>query len=947
VLALVVGSLAMLWAWRVARRRRLQAVSGPSTSVRGSGAFDGVLEQQSALIARLKEAGNRAYLQRDYEGAAQHFAQAVQETLQRCRLAHPELTLRPVAQARELTAAEQHAAKEADALGHGPEVASYPPPGSLSTTPNPHLAQLPVDTSNSLAIFYSNRSACLLALNRYEDALVDAECAVHCQPLWSKGFLRAGQAYESLGLFERAESMYLRGAQRDPRDENVARCVANLRSLQKEVADTRRAIARDEQRTRRITARRALTQSAGSSEVSVPQAPATALESDKFDKLTAWLLEHGARFPSLYLKQYSSEHRGVHTLCRIAAGKIVLEVPLRCIMTTDLARASPVGRAIDRTSVELSSNHSYLACYLLEERAKGDASFWSPYINILPREYASMPVFFDEEDKGWLKGSLTLPKIDERRRELANEYERICSKIDAEDLSEGHVDKEAAARGQQKATASFAELRGPFSARHNLSAFIWARSVVITRIFGFSMDVPANNTSSSDRGGILQLRTIKTDGLVPMADMLNHFRPRQTAWAYFNERGAFCITSLIPFTAGSEVCDSYGRKCQSRFFINYGFALLGNDEDNQAALWVHLDGRENVREGHLLADEDEDTDDTEDVLAKRKWLLAISGNQVDERAAASQSLQQSASSLSSSSFVLSPSVDDGDSSIVSSPSSFPPPSTLRFQLPTDPNDRIFKEVFSVLRVVVASTTARARAFTPPPAQDGSISASVALSAALRHAISKSHLSEVGAIDLIIAQTANGDRELGLRSVPPLSLRNELAVLHALRQAAQEALAQFSCTMAEDDVLLARDDELQEQAAEKRRAADAAGRDFDDAEAQLTEGRLTINQRNCVIMRRGEKQVLQHFIDMAAEARWLVAQWRAAIPLPNSDVAAASSSAGQTETPWDTFLTVVAEPRYGNQQQGPLVTYVTHVLLPLLRAETNFEKQQAAAAAAQR
>jgi len=907
VLAVLLGTMLTLL-WRRSKQRR-QAAQTPGGVSRASPAYAAVLEQQAALIARLKEAGNQAYLERDYALAAQHFAHAAQETLQRCRLAHPELTLRPVAHPRDLTPAEVTTAKEADALGHG--AAQYPPPGILSTAANPHLAKLPLDTINSLAIFYSNRSACLLALNRFDDALVDAECAVHCQPLWSKGFLRAGQAYEGMGLFERAEGMYLRAAQRDARDENVARCVANLRGLQREVADTRRSIARDEQRAKRISARRAAASEEQKS--ATPSSDNPALETDKFDRLISWLLEHGARFPSLYLKQYSSEHRGVHTLCRIAAGKIVLEVPLRCILTTDLARASPVGRALDRTGAELSSAHSYLACYLLEERAKGSASFWSPYISVLPQEFANMPIFFNEDDKGWLQGSLTRPKIDERRRELANEYQRICAKIDGEDLSDGAI------------------AAGPFSSRHSLSAFIWSRCVVITRIFGFSMDVPVRDPST-DGGN--RMRTIKTDGLVPMADMLNHSRPRQTSWAYSNERGAFCITSLMPFAAGSEVCDSYGRKGNDRFFLNYGFALLGNEEDNQAALWVQLDGKERPRDGQLTADaDDEEAQDSAELLEARKRLLSITGDQVDDRAAASQSLQQSASSLSSSAFVLSPSAEAA--SVVSRPA-YPPPSSLRFQLPTDAADKTFREVFSVLRVVVASSAARARSFTPPAPADGGIGTSNAISATLRAAISRGNLSEMSAIELVVAQ-ANGDKEAGLRCVPPLSLRNELAVLRALSHAAKEALAQFPTRLSEDDALLERDDLLREQAAARLREAEAAGRDGDEeADLTLPAGRLTVNQRNCVIMRRGEKLVLQHFIEMELEARWLVAQWRVAIP---PQTAARCPSSSPVETPWDAFLTAVAEPRYG-RGQDKFDAYVTQVLLPLLRAETKFEQAAA-------
>jgi hypothetical protein len=68
-------------------------------------------------------------------------------------------------------------------------------------------------------------------------------------------------------------------------------------------------------------------------------------------------------------------------------------------------------------------------------------------------------------------------------------------------------------------------------------------------------------------------------------------------------------------------------------------------------------------------------------------------------------------------------------------------------------------------------------------------------------------------------------------VGPLGRRNEVRVLCALRQACLDALASFDGTLAEDDALLAA-------------------------------GGLTLNQRHAVTVRRGEKQVLHRYIDLA-------------------------------------------------------------------------------------
>jgi protein-histidine N-methyltransferase len=59
--------------------------------------------------------------------------------------------------------------------------------------------------------------------------------------------------------------------------------------------------------------------------------------------------------------------------------------------------------------------------------------------------------------------------------------------------------------------------------------------------------------------------------------MLNHKRPRQTSWYYCDERKGFVIDSLAAIKRGEQIYDSYGKKCNSRFLLNYGFINLNND----------------------------------------------------------------------------------------------------------------------------------------------------------------------------------------------------------------------------------------------------------------------------------------------------------------------------------------------------------------------------------
>ena len=225
-------------------------------------------------------------------------------------------------------------------------------------------------------------------------------------------------------------------------------------------------------------------------------------------------------------------------MARIEKDEDICYIPHDYIMTSDVAKSSEIGQKIIASKVDLRSKHSYLASYLLQEREKGSKSKWHIYISILPRKFETIPLFFNEQQRKALIGSIALKKIDDRLESLRLEYESLCNAV-------------------------------PEFNRFSLNDFIWARLVVITRIFGLVID------------------DIKTDGLVPMADMLNHRRPRETKWTYSQKKRGFLITALQNIPENSEIFDSYGRKCNSRFFVNYGFSLEFN-LDNEALMTFEL-----------------------------------------------------------------------------------------------------------------------------------------------------------------------------------------------------------------------------------------------------------------------------------------------------------------------------------------------------------------------
>lgn len=364
--------------------------------------------------------------------------------------------------------------------------------------------------NSEIHTLYSNRSAAYLHCKKYEMALQDAEKCITLKPEWAKGYVRKSMVLVEMKKVDDAEKVL---------NDAMNVCVEKEPiKKEKNKIDILRINSLD--RNDKIVG-------------------GHHLQTGKFRKLINWLIEGGAKFPKLYIKFYTTEYRAIHAISDIKKDEDICFIPHDKIMTSDVAKASIIGQQIINGNIELRSKHSYLACYLLQEKEKGINSAWHIYIDILPEKFITIPLFFNKEQLAELEGSIAIKKINDRIESLQLEYESLSTVIP------------------------------DFKQRFTLKEFIWARLVVITRIFGLVID------------------SIKTDGLVPMADMLNHMRPRQTKWTYAQKKKGFLITSLTNIRRNSEIFDSYGRKCNSRFFVNYGFSLEFN-LDNEALMSFEL-----------------------------------------------------------------------------------------------------------------------------------------------------------------------------------------------------------------------------------------------------------------------------------------------------------------------------------------------------------------------
>jgi len=66
-------------------------------------------------------------------------------------------------------------------------------------------------------------------------------------------------------------------------------------------------------------------------------------ERQRFNDMFEWLKNSGAYFEKLKLRYYSEDYRGVHAARAIKKGETILLVPLKEILTLDMAMVSPIG----------------------------------------------------------------------------------------------------------------------------------------------------------------------------------------------------------------------------------------------------------------------------------------------------------------------------------------------------------------------------------------------------------------------------------------------------------------------------------------------------------------------------------------------------------------------------------------------------------------------------
>ena len=239
------------------------------------------------------------------------------------------------------------------------------------------------------------------------------------------------------------------------------------------------------------------------------------------------LYKYNSFFPKLEIHFYTEDYRGVLAKNNIMKDEIIMTIPRECLISLETALETDYGKKIGEFMYkELNSpKHCLLTSFLLYEENNPKYKY---YFDLLPKDFSNFPIFYTSKELEYLKGSPFLLQILEKKEDMKSDYAILCQYL-------------------------------PDFKQFSYLKFCQARLLISSRIFGISIN---DN---------------KTDVLAPFADLLNHKRPRQTQWYYDDNLESFVIQATEDIKEGNEIFDSYGRKTNARFLLNYGFCLEDND----------------------------------------------------------------------------------------------------------------------------------------------------------------------------------------------------------------------------------------------------------------------------------------------------------------------------------------------------------------------------------
>lgn len=304
----------------------------------------------------------------------------------------------------------------------------------------------------------------------------------------------------------------------------------------------------------------------------------------KLKNFNTWVKTTKIRAPKVEIVYYGNVGVGVQAIENIRDGEVILSIPEENLISLESAIFNDFKARSNEKKIQWDGpKHTAFAAFLLENRSK--KSIWSPYFDMLPAKMHTNPLFFSEKELTELKGTDFLSKIEKQKQLFKRDYLKLTSNM-------------------------------PEFSNYSFEDFCSNRLIVSSRVFGYE------NSNSQ-----------KTDALIPFADFVNPGN-KNTVWAFEKSNACFEFKAMQEIKKGEPIKITFGKKCNTRFLVNYGYIEENNQNNNEVGLDVVLDEKDvflKERKKILKVDSDEKTiilvlrwqeDEFLELLQKIRILLA-------------------------------------------------------------------------------------------------------------------------------------------------------------------------------------------------------------------------------------------------------------------------------------------------------------------------------------
>lgn len=278
-----------------------------------------------------------------------------------------------------------------------------------------------------------------------------------------------------------------------------------------------------------------------------------------------WLEKSGVSYKDYVSIKYSSDTndggRTCHANKDIEASTPVIKIPLHCLINSNKWKHTAIGDIASESGLDVQDGNLFLSLALIQlwsNQKDGSSLFHGPYLDILPRRLAHIPMFWSDSDLLFLKGSPVLTAVETKRQEIVKDFKVLQDMAETKyKLSiDGVIDADPFM--QEAITAIKSATPADFAI---------AEMTVCSRAF---------EVCGAGKGG----RSARC--LVPLADMLNTALPHTCDVDFKvlngdNNEKEFVMHAMQPLKAAQQIFDSYGYKSNHRYLLNYGFSFVDNE----------------------------------------------------------------------------------------------------------------------------------------------------------------------------------------------------------------------------------------------------------------------------------------------------------------------------------------------------------------------------------